>query len=91
MLLSIFICPRRELLTQEQDRVTADHILSLITDEEQRSDELKRQATTHRQLALAAAAADAVDMSGVAAEQAFNREQVQEQEQEQVRYPSISA
>ena len=61
------------MLTVESDRKTASQILSLIKEEEVRSDDIKKRART-----AAIAAADAIDSSGAAAEQSFNREQVQE-------------
>ena len=66
------------MLTLATDKKTAAQILSLIKEEETRSEDIKRQART-----AAIAAADAIDASSAAAEQSFNREQVQEQEQEQ--------
>ena len=59
------------------DGKTATFILSTIREEEQQTEMLKKQTST---VALIGAA-DAIDTNGVAAEQAFNREQVQEQEQ----------
>ena len=66
------------------DGKTATYILSTIREEEQQTEMLKRQTAS----VAAIGAADAIDTSGVAAEQSFNREQVQEQEQ--VRSISIS-
>jgi hypothetical protein len=66
-----------DLLSSEVDGKTATYILSTIREEEQQTEMLKRQTAT----VAAIGAADAIDTSGVAAEQSFNREQVQEQEQ----------
>lgn len=54
-------------------RTCAYLILDLIKEEETQSDLLKRSANT----SAIVAAADSIDSTGVAAEQAFNREQVQ--------------
>ena len=59
------------------DGKTATFILSTIREEEQQTEMLKKQTATVAMIG----AADAIDTNGVAAEQAFNREQVQEQEQ----------
>ncbi len=66
-----------DLLSTEVDGKTATYILSTIREEEQQTEMLKRQTAS----IVAIGAADAIDSSGVAAEQSFNREQVQEQEQ----------
>jgi hypothetical protein len=66
-----------DLLSSEVDGKTATYILSTIREEEQQTEMLKRQTAS----VAAIGAADAIDTSGVAAEQSFNREQVQEQEQ----------
>ena len=63
----------------EADKATARNILTLIREEETRSDAIRKESKTK----AIAAAADAVDTTGAALEQSFNREQVQEQEQEQ--------
>jgi nucleoid-associated protein YejK len=64
-----------DLLAAEMDRKTADFILSLIQEEEVKSDQLKKQYL-HSQVS------DLMESSETAsAEQSFNREQVQEQEQ----------
>jgi hypothetical protein len=70
----------RDILQVDIDKKTAEYILALIREEEKRSDEIKQQSRSVVEIA----AADAIDLNGVAAEQSFNREQVQEQEQEQV-------
>jgi hypothetical protein len=65
----------RDLLAVEMDRKTADFILSLIQEEEVKSDQLKKQY-------LKSQVSDLLESSETAAaEQSFNREQVQEQEQ----------
>ena len=66
-----------DLLSTEVDGKTATLILSTIREEEQQTELLKRQTSTM----VTIGAADAIDTNGVAAEQSFNREQVQEQEQ----------
>jgi hypothetical protein len=64
-------------MQQEKDKLIANRILSLIKEEETQNDVIKRQSMIVPNIA----AADALDSNGVAAEQSFNREQVQEQEQ----------
>jgi hypothetical protein len=66
-----------DLLSAETDHKTATFILNTIREEEQQTELLKRASSTM----LTIAAADAVDSKDVAAEQSYNREQVQEQEQ----------
>jgi hypothetical protein len=67
------------MLSLETDSQTAQFILNLIREEEAKTEILKQQAS-----AVAASqkiAALTSDRSETAEEQAFNREQVQEQEQ----------
>jgi hypothetical protein len=77
MLLFCALAHCSDLLSSEVDGKTATYILSTIREEEQQTEMLKRQTAS----VAAIGAADAIDTSGVAAEQSFNREQVQEQEQ----------
>jgi hypothetical protein len=71
-----FFC--RDLLSSEADSKTASYILNTIREEEQQT-ELLKKASSGKMVNLGAA--DAVDTKDVAAEQSYNREQVQEQEQ----------
>jgi CTP synthase (UTP-ammonia lyase) len=68
----------RDLLSSEADSKTASYILNTIREEEQQT-ELLKKASSGKMVNLGAA--DAVDTKDVAAEQSYNREQVQEQEQ----------
>ena len=74
-----------DLLQNEADKAVATKILSIIEDEERRTDEIKQ--STRKKVAVAPTLIDTennamVSVTGaVAAEQSFNREQVQEQEQ----------
>jgi len=67
-------------LSAESDNKIATYILSTIREEETQTELLKRQPAQVAHIG----AADAIDTNGVAAEQSFNREQVQEQEQVRV-------
>jgi hypothetical protein len=79
------------VLTAADDRTGAGHILQLIQDEEKRSEELKRQANAPAIVVAAAVPTGPLvfaptsdgdaQPAEAAAEQSFNREQVQEQEQ----------
>lgn len=71
------ICCRHILLLQSDLKETQE-ILDLIREEEARTTQLKSVIKAQAKLL---AAADALDENGVAVEQSFNREQVQEQEQ----------
>lgn len=57
------------------NRKTADFIISLISEEENQTEKIKKQNS------IAFSNADVLDSSAIASEQSFNREQVQEQEQ----------
>jgi hypothetical protein len=72
------LSPHRDLLSSEADSKTASYILNTIREEEQQT-ELLKKASSGKMVNLGAA--DAVDTKDVAAEQSYNREQVQEQEQ----------
>jgi hypothetical protein len=66
----------------ENDRKTSDLILSLIREEEAKTDLLKQQFSSKPTPAVAVVFTDAIETNeSAAAEQSFNREQVQEQEQ----------
>lgn len=74
----LYYAPRSDLLSSEYDNKTAMFILNTIREEEQQTELLKRAGNVK---IADVAAADAVDTKDVASEQAYNREQVQEQEQ----------
>ena len=64
----------------ENDRKTSDLILNLIREEETKTDLLKQQFSS--KLTPTVVFTDAIETNeSAAAEQSFNREQVQEQEQ----------
>lgn len=64
----------KDILIDDREKKTSQYVLSLIQEEERRTDEIKKQASSS---SINVAAADAMDLNGIATEQSFNREQVQ--------------
>lgn len=70
--ISTHIQQHANVLKSSEELAETQAILALISEEEARSDDIKRKSKQQANLA----AADCIDIAGVAAEQSFNREQV---------------
>ena len=87
--ISMAIGSHMDYLNKDEDLIETQKILSIIQEEERLTDELKKQATSNTTNKTVNTVVDLLmfddeaptDNNGVAVEQSFNREQVQEQEQ----------